>query len=92
MFVDAAGDITITGQFEGVIDLGGGPLSALGASGPYTSSCSWGAFFVAKYDFRLHDLLEQAFDSGSAIIDCAGGVIVSEGGQHHVAGLVGHRA
>ena len=70
--VDASGSITVTGTFESVIDLGGGPLSAKAGSGMYL-----GAVFAARYDASCNHIWSKRFGQGTRLtIDRAGGLLI----------------
>ncbi len=71
--VDEAGNVLVTGSFEGTVDFGGGALTSAGSR----------EIFLAKYDAAGAHLFSQRFgdtdfDSGAAIaVDGAGNVLVT---------------
>jgi len=74
--VDGAGNVLLTGRFEGSVDFGGGPLTTSGV-GDYD-------IFVAKFDPSGAHLWSQRFGDASAQL---GNCIASDGtGQVIVAG------
>jgi outer membrane protein assembly factor BamB len=75
--VDGTGAITVAGKFEGNVDFGGGPLSALNALG---DSFSTPAVFLARYDASCKHLWSKRFDDDSDIaLDRDGGGLVRTG-------------
>jgi hypothetical protein len=69
---DAAGNVLVTGYFEGTVDLGGGPLTSAGSYD----------VFVAKLDPSGNHLWSQRFgdaslQAGFGTIDASGNVLVS---------------
>jgi hypothetical protein len=72
--VDGAGNVIVTGVFEGTVDFGGGPLVSVGF---------FGDIFVAKYDASGAHQWSQRFggsrnDVGrSVVVDTLGNVIVT---------------
>src|SRR5262249_45698011 len=74
MAVDAAGDVAVTGAYDGTIDFGGGPLASAGSSDIY----------LAKLDPSGKHVWSKRFGSStgdeggySAAIDAAGAIAIT---------------
>jgi Beta-propeller repeat len=74
--IDADGNVIVTGDFEGTVDAGGGPL---------TSAGDYADIFVVKYDSAGHYLWSKRFGSSNADVgygiasDAAGNILVTGG-------------
>jgi hypothetical protein len=72
--VDAAGNVVLTGSFQGAVDFGGGPLQAVGSDG-----------FLAKLDPAGNHLWSKSFGNGKSVyadgasFDAAGNVLFAGG-------------
>ena len=73
---DGAGNVVVTGGFEGAVDFGGGPLTTSG--GIYTDA------FVAKLDVNGNHIFSKRF--GDAAEQSGVGVAVDSGGNIVVTG------
>ena len=74
VFVDASGNVLLTGKFSGIVDFGGGPLSAMGSSD----------VFLAKFDANGVYQWSQRF--GGSDIDAGTSVVVDDSGSVYLMG------